>query len=310
MDLKQAEQKITPRTKVLILQHTFGIPVDLDAALALAQENNIIILEDCVHSLGATFDGRQVGSFGKAAFFSTEETKTISSTMGGMAVTDDPELAKKMIAFQSSCPNQSNSLTVYYLLRLIFYHIFSQPYLHPYTRRLYTSFRKGSQKTLTIDTATDDEQHGLRPPIYEQKLSNAQAEIALRQLQRLQSNIEHRRKVASAYHNELNKHGIIIPRSPAKANPVFVRFPVWVDDPKTFFRDTEYSFQLGEWFTSVLEESASPTYGGYDLGSCPHAEASTQHLVNLPTHPSVNPRDVDTIINTMVLLNSVHNPSK
>lgn len=302
MDLALAEKKISPRTRVLILQHTFGIPVDLDAAIAIAQKNNIIILEDCVHSLGATYGGRQLGSFGKAAFFSTEETKTISSSMGGIAVTDDPELAKKVFAFQLNCPGQPESLVVHYLWRLILYHIFSQPYLHPYTRRLYASI-KGSQKGLTINTATEEEQLGLRPAIYEQRYSNAQAAIALRQLRRLGSNIEHRRKVSSAYYKELSNQGFILPCLPTRANPAFVRFPVWVDDPQPFFQGTATTFQLGEWFTSVLEESASPTCGGYDFGSCPNAEASTQHLVNLPTHQRVKLRDVDTIIRTMIRLN-------
>src|SRR5207248_6324325 len=88
MDLKEAEQRITSRTRALVLQHTFGIPVDLDAALDLTRRYKLDLIEDCVHALGATYDGRQVGSFGRAAFFSTEETKTISTTMGGMAVTD------------------------------------------------------------------------------------------------------------------------------------------------------------------------------------------------------------------------------
>src|SRR6266849_10616142 len=96
IDLEQAEQRITPRTKALVLQHTFGIPVDLDAALDLTRRHGLTLIEDCVHALGATYDRRPVGSFGRAAFFSSEETKTISTTMGGMVVTDDPDLATRI----------------------------------------------------------------------------------------------------------------------------------------------------------------------------------------------------------------------
>src|SRR5437867_7451552 len=60
MDLEQAEQLITPRTKALVLQHTFGIPADMEAALALAHRHNLHLIEDCVHALGATYDGQQV----------------------------------------------------------------------------------------------------------------------------------------------------------------------------------------------------------------------------------------------------------
>ncbi len=101
IDLAEAERRITPNTRVLLLQHTFGNPVDLDAALELASRHNLVVIEDCVHALGATYRGRPVGSFGRAAFFSTEETKTISSTMGGIVTTDDPGLAARLIAFRN-----------------------------------------------------------------------------------------------------------------------------------------------------------------------------------------------------------------
>lgn len=79
---------MTPRTRVLVLQHTFGIPIDLERALAFAERHGLVVIEDCVHSLGTRYQSRPVGGFGRAAFFSSEETKTISTTMGGMIVTD------------------------------------------------------------------------------------------------------------------------------------------------------------------------------------------------------------------------------
>jgi hypothetical protein len=49
------------------------------------------------------------------------------------------------------------------------------------------------------------------------------------------------------------------------------------------------------WFSSVLEEAESPLHGGYEMGSCPRAEAAAEHLVNLPTHPRVERRDAEAI---------------
>src|SRR5205809_1682211 len=103
IDLADAERRITPRSRVLLLQHTFGIPVDMDAALLFARRHNLLVIEDCVHALGARYDGRQAGMFGHAAIFSTEETKTISTVMGGMAVPNDPDLASRLRAFQTAC---------------------------------------------------------------------------------------------------------------------------------------------------------------------------------------------------------------
>ena len=75
MDLQRAEELITPKTKAIVVQHTFGVPVDMDAACALAERHGLFLIEDCVHALGARFRGRPIGSFGIASFFSTEETK-------------------------------------------------------------------------------------------------------------------------------------------------------------------------------------------------------------------------------------------
>jgi len=59
---------------------------------------------------------------------------------------------------------------------------------------------------------------------------------------------------------------------------------------------------MGTWFTSVLEEAVSPSYAGYETGSCPRAEAAARHLVNLPTHPRVRPEDAEGILRALTPL--------
>jgi perosamine synthetase len=293
MDIKQAERLITPRTKALILQHSFGIPADLDAALALAHEHGLHIIEDCVHSLGATYDGRQAGSFGCAAFFSSEESKTISTTMGGMVVTDDPELAGRVQAFQAKCAWPSSWLVARYIFKLVAYQALTQPRLHRYTREVYEFF--GRRHPLPRPTSAA-EIRGDRPANYEKRLSNAQAIVGLRQLYRLDANLAHRRAMSAVYATELSRAGFGLPRPPTKADPAFLRYPVWVEDRAAALRATAQCATLGTWFTSVLEEAVSPACGGYESGSCPRAEVAAQHLVNLPTHPRVSPDHAAQIV--------------
>src|SRR5437588_1050770 len=221
MDLALAEQRITPRTKALVLQHTFGIPVDLDTALDLTRRHGIALIEDCVHALGSTYDRRQIGSFGRAAFFSSEETKTISTTMGGMVVTDDPELAAHVQEFQANCAWPSTWQAARYVLKLLLYHLLTQPHLHRYTRAIYEFF--GKRNPLPQPT-TDEEIHGERPSDYEQRLSNAQAALGLRQLRRLEANLAHRRAIAQAYCERLSREGFAVPCPPPKAGPAYVRY--------------------------------------------------------------------------------------
>jgi perosamine synthetase len=292
VDLEEAERRITPRTRAIILQHTFGIPADLDSALDVTRRHGLELIEDCVHALGATYDGRPVGGFGRAAFFSTEETKTISSTMGGMVVTDDPELAAHMQAFQARCPWPSGSKTASYVLKLVIYHLLTEPSLHSYIRPLYEFV--GRRHPLPRATSSE-EMSGKRPHDYEKRLSNAQAVLALRQLRRLDENLAHRHAIARVYASLLSQQGIASPVAPPKGQPAFVRYPIWAEDRKAMLAAAAPHAQLGDWFTSVLEESLSPVYAGYQSGSCPRAEAAAQHLVNLPTHLRVTEQDAEVI---------------
>ena len=292
MDFDQAERRVTERTKALVLQHTFGIPADLDRALALCRGHDLDLVEDCVHALGATFDGRPVGSFGRAAFFSTEETKTISTTMGGVAVTDDETLAGSLAEFQRRCPWPSRWLVARYVLKLLVYHVLTGPRIHRWARPLYEA--TGKRQPLPGPTSAP-EWRGERPARYEERLSNAQAALGLRQLERLDDNLAHRRRIAAIYAERLAGRGLGLPAAPAGADPAFVRYPVWSADRSAAVRALAAHTVPGVWFTSVLGESESPSFGGYRMGSCPTAEAAARDLVNLPTHPRVSPEDAERI---------------
>src|SRR5437870_6943485 len=289
IDLGEAERRITPRSRVLLLQHTFGIPVDMDAALAFARRHNLVVIEDCVHALGARYDRRQVGTFGDAAIFSTEETKTMSTVMGGMAVTDDPTLASRLRTFQASCAWPPRWLSARYLMKFVAYYLLTEPHIHRVARLAYE--RLGQRNPLPVPT-TLEERRGQRPRNHERRLSNGQAALGLAQLRSLQRNLEHREFVANAYEDSLSPCGLRLPEVPSKAEPSFVRYPVWVEDRPTVIRALAPHAVVGTWFTSVLEEAESPEAAGYAPGSCPHAEQAAQHLINLPTHSRVSERDV------------------
>jgi perosamine synthetase len=299
IDLADAERRATTRARVLLLQHTFGIPVDMDAAHALARRRGLTVLEDCVHALGSTYDGRPVGSLGRAAFFSTEETKTISSTMGGVAVTSDDGLAKRVRAFQSSCAWPTATQVARYLLKLVVYHACTQPRVHPYVRPLYVLLGRSDATRLAPAATRREEQRGERPAGYETRLGNAQAAIALRQLRRLEENVGHRRSTAAAYRRRLGELGFELPQPPAAADPAYVRYPVHVRDRAGAARAAASRAVLGGWFSTIIGEARSPTDVGYEPGSCPNAEEVAGNLVNLPTHQRVRPADVDAIVDAL-----------
>jgi perosamine synthetase len=90
------EAAITPRTRALLVVHTFGRPADMVPLLALAKRHNLAVIEDACEALGATYHGQPAGSFGDIAVFAFYPNKQITTGEGGMVVTRDPALAATM----------------------------------------------------------------------------------------------------------------------------------------------------------------------------------------------------------------------
>jgi perosamine synthetase len=93
LDPGRIEEAITPRTRAILVVHTFGCPAALDEILAIARRHKLFVIEDACEALGAQFDGRQVGAFGDAATFGFYPNKQITSGEGGMLVTNDSNVA-------------------------------------------------------------------------------------------------------------------------------------------------------------------------------------------------------------------------
>jgi perosamine synthetase len=96
LDLDLIEALITERTKAIIPVHLFGHPVDMDALSSIAERHGLAVVEDCAESHGATVRGRQTGSFGIVSCFSFYANKIVTTGEGGMALTDDDEVAERL----------------------------------------------------------------------------------------------------------------------------------------------------------------------------------------------------------------------
>lgn len=93
MDAGQIERKITPRTRAIVVVHTYGHPVNMDAVSRIASKYGLPVIEDAAEAHGAQYDGRRVGSLGNAATFSFYANKIITTGEGGMVTTNDGEIA-------------------------------------------------------------------------------------------------------------------------------------------------------------------------------------------------------------------------
>ncbi len=93
MDTSQIEEKISVRTKAIIVVHIYGLPVDMDPILDLCRKHRLYLIEDAAEMHGQTYNGRACGSFGTISIFSFYPNKHITTGEGGMIVCDDENIA-------------------------------------------------------------------------------------------------------------------------------------------------------------------------------------------------------------------------
>jgi len=103
MDVEQIEARITSRTKAIMVVHIFGLPVDMDPVLTLAQAHGLKVIEDSAEAIGQTYRARPCGSFGDLSTFSFYPNKHVTTGEGGMVVTDDAALAERCRSLRNLC---------------------------------------------------------------------------------------------------------------------------------------------------------------------------------------------------------------
>lgn len=103
MDVTRIEARITPRTRAIMVVHTYGLPVDMAPVLAIAEKHGLKIIEDAAEMHGQTYRGRSCGSFGDLSIFSFYPNKHITTGEGGMVLTDDDLLAERCRSLRNLC---------------------------------------------------------------------------------------------------------------------------------------------------------------------------------------------------------------
>lgn len=103
MKVSEIEQKITARTKAIMLVHLYGLPAEVDEILELAHKYHLKVIEDAAEMHGQTYKERPCGSFGDISIFSFYPNKHITTGEGGMIVTDHEDLADRCCYLRNLC---------------------------------------------------------------------------------------------------------------------------------------------------------------------------------------------------------------
>lgn len=295
MDEKDLERKITPRSRVVIVQHTFGLPADMEKIQGICQKHNLILVEDCAHALGATYKGKKVGTFGKAAFFSFSRDKVISCVYGGMAATSDPVLAERLRKFQETTGYPS----LPWILQQIWHPVVMNLKILPF-------YAIGGKYSLVMaqwlhilsKAVHWKEKIGKMPGYFPRRLPNALAILALRQFTKLEKFNTHRREMARHYASQLQGTSFTLLKDFAERENIFLRFALRHPRAHEIIRKAwNQNLLIGDWYTSpVAPHDTQLDAVGYRIGSCPVAERLAKTTLNLPTHIHIRENEVKKVI--------------
>lgn len=298
--VSSAEKKLTPRTKIMIVQHTFGIPADMDKIVAFSKKHDLVLIEDCAHAFGATYKGKLIGTFGDAAFFSFGRDKIVSSVFGGMAIINNSKLKNQNEKLQFKIQKFQSELSFpkyTWILQQLLHPIITLPVLY-----LYNFFSLGkailyiAQKLgLLSFPVCPEEKKGLKSVDFPKKYPNVQAEILLEQLSHLEEFKRRRWLFAKSYFELLHVQEFKMPKKVVGAT--YLRFNLQTDKASEIrYLAKRRGILLGNWYGQIVDPSGvSLVHAGYTPGSCPNAEKAARECLNLPTYPWLTESQVKRI---------------
>jgi len=294
---EKIEEKITSKTKVIIVQHTFGNPAEMDKITEIAKKRNLYLIEDCAHSLGSEYQGKKTGTLGDAAFFSFGRDKVISSVSGGMVITSNSELGKKIKEFKNKISYPKKILIMRQLLH---------PVITSISLRTYYFFSLGkiimylsSNAEIITKAYTKKEKKCGSPENFPAKMPNALAKIAFYQMKLVNKFNNHRMDVAKLYEEGLvDDKSIELPKTSSVSKNIFLWYTILVENKKALIEKAKKrSVILGDWFPQVVGPiEVDVARAGYKKGECPVAEKVSSKCVNLPTHHRISIEDVERVV--------------
>ena len=231
------ERAITPNTRAVLPTHLYGLSCDMDAIVEIARRHDLKVIEDCAHSLGATYNGRMVGTLGDASFFSFQAFKPLNTYGGGLAWMRDADVARRVgeLADAEAWPAEQR---VDEILR-------SGKWQHTFIRPKVFTYSLFPVWYVASFTGHKPEQRLWEPvrplnPIpekYRGRFTNVQAAMGLAGLEHLPEFIERTRRHARILDELLGDvPGISIPQVPAGRTHVYYQYCPYVQDSETIVK--------------------------------------------------------------------------
>lgn len=261
IDPLKIEEKITPRTKAIMVVHYSGKAANMDEISRIAKKHGLKIIEDAAHAIGTSYNNQKIGSFGNLTSFSFYATKNMTCGEGGAIATDDDALADKLRVLR----------------------------LHGISKDAWKRYGSAGSWYYEIEECG-----------WKYNMTDIQASLGLHQLEKLDDFIKIRRKYAKIYNEELSKiPGIRLPYLKDEPGNIYHLYPILLEryDRNKFIEEMKKR-NIG---TSVhfIPLHLHPFYRrtfGYKKGDFPVAEKLYEQEVSLPLYPKMAEEDVYNVI--------------
>jgi len=293
ISIKDLKNKITPKTKAIMVQHTFGSPVEIDKIKEICLEKKIYLIEDCAHSLGAMYKGEFCGFFGDASFFSFGRDKVISSVYGGMVTVNNESLINGVSLFQKELKAPSVFWTIQQLLHPVLLNRIILPLYNIKIGRILMALFLNLN--ILSKAVTKKEGMGILPEYFPKKMPSSLSYLAINQLKKLENYNNHRREIAQ-YYNHLFLKGEI------NDNSIYLKYHVFVDNPSEIINKLrKYNIYINDgWSGSpIVPSSTDLNKFCYKMGSCPNSEEVSKKIILLPTHINISKKDAKMVFDCL-----------
>jgi len=254
-------KKTNKRVRAIIPVHYGGHPCDMTRINDCAREFRMTVIEDAAHALGATYDGRKVGTLGDMACFSFYPTKNISTGEGGMLTTQDPELARRV--------------------RLLS--------LHGISRDAWKRYGPdGSWHYDILDAG------------FKYNMTDLSAALGIHQLEKLPRFLKRRGELAKQYENLLADLPLKRPTALANVESAWHLYPVqvqssWMSREQLIARLRADNIGTSVHFIPLHLMSYYQRRFGYQMGDFPVAESVFNRIVSLPFFPRMTDSDIERV---------------
>lgn len=258
MDPKDLIRKLSSQTKAIVLQHTFGIPAHTEAVMEIADERGVPVIEDCCHTYLSAVNGRRVGSFGAASFYSFEWGKPLVAGMGGSAVTSDEGLRERLCHQHDDLQDPPLARNLRIELEYLGYRMMFRPSLYSFARRL-----KGVLGSLGVVESSYNGQYGEGASSdFLFRMANSSRRRLMHAVGNIERLANHSDWIACQYRERIRSPYVSHPVSEPGSRVVFGRYPLTSPHKKTIMRLASRAIvEVAGWYSSPVHPLSQAEWG-------------------------------------------------